>query len=216
MIEICDIEKPDLKECMESNMLFSSSYEHARSYGGYAISSFLDSLSIEWANCVIDTRFHSLKSGWYPGIPGWHLDDIPRDLDNGQPNLANPKYKSIHRMVIFDYGTGSMTEFADKKEIEHINYYKDKSEDFPLNGKTGETLWKTVDDFVNKTDGFEIKTVECSKVYEFGINDLHRAVPATTNGWRFFIRATRNSERPIHNVIRNQVQVYMDPINGGW
>lgn len=207
MFELAKIPKPALKEAQAMNPLFSADYNFARNYGGFAISSFLDTLTAEWGDCIIDSRLHMLKPEWYPAIQGWHLDDIPRDPDNGQPDLINPRYEAKHRMCIFDYGTGSMTEFVTTENTGYV----------PVSPAIGENLWETVDKHINKCpDLYDTEFVKDATVYDFGRNDYHRVSPAIGSGWRIFIRASINTERPTLNLIRRQTQVYINNPTKGW
>ncbi len=146
-------------------------------------------------NVIVDTRVHMLKKGWYPCIPGWHLDEVKRD-SNDNLDWDNDQEKH-HFLYIIDEGTGSMTEFV--KE----DYYN-RIKDFTELNKIIEL--ESPEKFItqNKT------------LYYFTNRSAHRGLPATGNGWRYFFRATTNSQREFTNEIRTQTQVYLPAINVGW
>src|ERR1700749_4013133 len=61
-------------------MFFNSDLNFAYEAGGPATRSFIDALPDGWKAepAVIDTRVHMLMPGWFPAIPGFHHDDVPR------------------------------------------------------------------------------------------------------------------------------------------
>ena len=81
-------------------MFFNSDLKFAYEKGGDITKSFIDNLPDDWKdNVVFDSRVHMLMPNWYPAIPGWHHDDIPRPTTTlGQPDYDNPSYQSEHIM----------------------------------------------------------------------------------------------------------------------
>lgn len=197
-------------------MLFNCNLEHAYLLGGPITRAFLDKVPKDWKTVplVIDSRVHMLMTDWYPCIPGWHHDDVPRDRADGQPEYEKPTYRSKHIMMLSNADI-CPTEFAVGKE------------DFcvPETGKTFYSEWhKDVNKYVK--NGF-LKVHSCpdQTLIQFDDRTWHRGVAANTNGWRFFIRVSRyfdpegnTSDRlnPRTNEIRRQAQVYMPAINAGW
>jgi hypothetical protein len=187
-------------------MLYSADPSFARENGGPITQQLLDQLVYDPddGHVVIDTRVHMLKPGWYPAIPGWHLDAIERGAD-GQPDLQAPRVKE-HRLFIADAGTGSTTEVLHRP-----------LKGMPQKAAPGETLWGTTDRWLRETwDPVFTTRLKSGMLYHMGAGDYHRAVPATGHGWRFFFRATIGYPRAPHNELRRQVNVYMPAINGGW
>src|SRR5690348_15718886 len=90
-------------------MLFSSSVEFAVLNGGPITKEFVSKLPKDWSDCIIDSRVHMLMPTWYPCIPGWHHDDVPRSREDGQPNYKNPEYHSEHIAAVV--GDCSLTAF---------------------------------------------------------------------------------------------------------
>lgn len=191
-------------------------------------SEFLDIVSLTWKETpgdqiIVDSRVHMLKPGWSPAIGGWHLDDIPRITQEdalecgvpthmvGQPDVFNPRYKAEHLLCIVDSGTGSMTEFvtrsfmADPAVIHYLH---------------GNSVYGKFDRILNAIPPVRVgdmtSVVKSGEIYSFGHEDWHRATPATGSGWRYFIRATRFTERKPKNEIRTQTQVYVQDFNTGW
>jgi hypothetical protein len=109
-----DIKLLNKFECSESEikkepMFFNSDYQFAFDNGGEITKAFLSALPNEWKdNVVFDSRVHMLMPGWYPAIPGWHHDDVPRPeiptgqhfITAGQPDYDNPRYKAEHIMAL--------------------------------------------------------------------------------------------------------------------
>jgi len=144
---------------------------------------------------IIDTRTHMLKPGWYPCIPGWHLDEVQRD-ENDNLDWENDKRKD-HFLFIIDEGTGSLTEFAEGDYYNRISNYTELNE-------------------VIKNEEPDTFTAEAGRIYHFTNRDAHRGMPATGSGWRYFFRATIGTQREFRNEIRTQTQVYIPATDVGW
>lgn len=188
-------------------MLFSCDIAYAGKHGGPLTRGFLDRLAStgigkrdDW---IIDSRVHMLKTGWWPCIPGWHIDDFHRGGD-GQPDLASLSADLGHVMAIV--GNYSRTEFLDG-EVE----LTDPPAGVVKYGWYNNQIRKLVaGQFVAPVP------VEPGRLYWFGGSDFHRGTPATKDGWRWFIRATSGSDRKPVNEIRRQVQVYLAIPDEGW
>lgn len=109
-VEVNDI---SLNELKNAPMMYSARDDYAWNYGGRLTRRFLEAVYMKLPNdgLIVDSRVHMLMPGWYPAIPGWHLDDIPRLPRTGQPNHLTPSYEAHHMCMIVDMGTGSLTEF---------------------------------------------------------------------------------------------------------
>lgn len=187
-------------------MMYSANKEFAYDNGGPLTKQFIEKLSATWKDdFIIDSRVHMLMPGWYPCIPGWHHDDVPRSLENGQPNYYNPEYHAEHCMMLL--GDCSLTSFASgKQQFQDVvgeNYYK---------------VWNDeVDKMINEKKLRLLKSeIIVNRLVFFDCHTWHRGNAATKDGWRFFIRASRNTNRPFHNEIRRQVQVYLNALTEGW
>jgi hypothetical protein len=187
-------------------MLFSASREYAMIQGGPITRNFLSYLP-KGVEPIIDSRVHMLMPGWYPCIPGWHLDDVPRTRLDGQPDHAHPAYKSWNVMAIV--GDASVTEFI-KGELS-----------FPDIGLHEGAVYGQWNAEINRqlksaNCTLAVKQVPTSTAVTFKYGAFHRGVPATKNGWRFFIRANYNTAREVKNEIRRQTQVYLPVPEAGW
>lgn len=184
-------------------MMFSADPGFARSRGGPITRAFLDRLP--WEPTIIDSRVHMLMPGWFPCIPGWHLDDVPRTRADGQPDHVSPAYESVHLASVV--GDSSLTRFAcgtfnllDVPEGRGVVY--------------GE--WHREIERLLRHGQVREETITPGAIIEFDWQAFHRGSAATKNGWRFFIRASRNTTRPAHNEVRTQVQVYLSALEAGW
>lgn len=180
-------------------MLFSADYAFASFNGGPITKAFMETLdpSEHW---IIDSRTHMLMPGWYPCIPGWHLDDVPRTRPDGQPDHAAPVYTSKHQMVVV--GTTAIPEFA----IGTIEL-----DDVPVGEGIVYGIWNEK----MKALAPRVSAPKSGEVVAFDSEAFHRGMPATDHSWRFFIRASVRKQTP-RNEIRHQVNVYMPAIEGGW
>src|SRR5690606_10082560 len=79
------------KDFRYETMLFGADLAFAQENGGEITKQVIDSLPKftvpDDLHVVIDTRVNMLMRGYYPSIPGWHCDDVPRG-ENGQPDLT--------------------------------------------------------------------------------------------------------------------------------
>jgi hypothetical protein len=190
--------------------LYRASMEFARSQGSSELNRILDQfkLSGKYKYVSIDTRSHMLMTGMYPCIPGWHCDDFYRPSDptlHGQPDLEHVEEKApaVHHMLII--GDCSRTEFL--------------VEDIPLPDTRGiqekygtnEPVYFHYDriiELATKNHHFHAVQVEPNTMYTFGPTAFHRGMPATHNGWRYFIRITESDHREPKDEVRYQTQVY--------
>lgn len=197
-------------------MFFNSSIDYAYNYTDSLITkSFIDSLPNYWHDGVLDSRVHMLMKGWYPAIPGFHHDDVPRNpipvgqhfITAGQPNYENPRYHSEHVLglinaeicpTVFAIGNCKMPAIQDYELI-----YRKWHEEVEKLLKIG-----------------ELSKFECEsgKLYQFDWQSFHSGQKAIAVGWRWFCRVTKNSDRckSITNEVRKQVQVYLEFPMEGW
>lgn len=187
---------------------FSCNIQFAYDNGGHITTEFIECLPDEWleSNCIVDSRVHMLMPGWYPCIPGWHLDDVPRTREDGQPDHLNPKYKSEHLLGIV--GDCSKTEFAvGSCQLEE-----------PAIGKVVYGEWHSDIEEVLSRENSPLQRISAEPgiMYQFDWQTWHRGTSATHSGWRWFIRLSRNTERKIVNEIRTQTQVYLPCVDMGW
>lgn len=216
----------DQSKIKNEPMLFNADGACAEIDGGPITRDFLGRLlacrrDLSLTDIVVDTRVHMLMPGWYPCIPGFHHDDVPRLRSDGQPfypefhdgKAPGEYYDSKHAMTIVG-GSGSFTQFA---------LGRAEFDDVPL-GKTIYAQWHSevmarLDKPATVESGpLRSYFVKPRDIVFFDARSWHQGVPATDFGWRFFARASWNTARVKHctNEIRRQVQVYLENPMEGW
>jgi len=201
---------PQFAEAVIKNepMLFNCDYKTARQLQGPITEAFLDNLSPDWRNApdlIIDSRVHMLMKGWFPCIPGYHHDDIPRSRKDKQPNYDTPEYEAEHLLCLVN-GNIAPTEFAIGNS------------EFPRVAE-GEVCYKVwhplVEEKIKHRELIKVSAPSNVFVY-FNCYTWHQGVRAVDNGWRWFIRCSRNTGRKPTNELRRQVQVYLEHPMEGW
>lgn len=200
-------------EVKNEPMLFNADFEFAWQNAGPITKAVMMALPMRFLEgpVVIDSRVHMLMPSWFPCIPGWHLDDIPRTRADGQPDHINPAYKAEHAMCIV--GDASRTAFA----VGQIGLKE------PSLGEVIYGEWHLVlEDIIEwhaqngRQDLLRVEQVNPLDIVTFNDESFHQGTAAVKNGWRYFIRITRNTQRVPTNEIRRQVQTYLPAIVGGW
>ncbi len=209
-------EEPEGAIIKTEPMFFNSSVSYAMQMGGAVTRAFLSALPDGWSDAVFDSRIHMLMPGWYPSIPGWHHDDVPRAkkipvgqhfATGGQPDYDNQSYFSEHIMGLANGGI-CPTEFAVGEA------------EMPAVGEN-ETIYKVWHPEVQKQiEAGRLKLVKAPSLtlLQFDWQTFHQGTKARGSGWRWFGRVTRYSDRcdEITNEIRTQVQVYLEFPMEGW
>lgn len=189
-------------------MFFNSGSSFAKDNAGPITEQFLEIVeNYGIRDYVFDSRVHMLMKGWYPAIPGFHHDDVPRSLANGQPNYYNPEYEAEHIMGLAN-GEICPTQFAlGDCTLPDINedeiYYK----------KWHPLVDKMCENGILKRIDFPGNAVAKFNSYSF-----HQAQQANKGGFRWFGRVSWNTERIKHitNEIRRQANVYLEAPMEGW
>lgn len=198
-------------------MFFNCDLEFAYKNGGDITKSFIDNLPEDWKNIpvVFDSRVHMLMPGWYPAIPGFHHDDVPRPvipvgqhfITAGQPDYENPRYRSEHILglvnadicpTVFAIGECVMPAVQDGGLI-----YRE---------------WhKEVEKLLSNNKLIKEVAKDRTLCY-FDCDTFHTGDKAVSNGWRWFGRISRNTDRvnSITNEIRVNAQVYLEFPMEGW
>jgi hypothetical protein len=216
-----DIKLLNKFECSESEikkepMFFNSDYQFAFDNGGEITKAFLSALPNEWKdNVVFDSRVHMLMPGWYPAIPGWHHDDVPRPeiptgqhfITAGQPDYDNPRYKAEHIMALVNAEICPTKFVLGECEMPAI--------------PEGELIYRKWHEEVKQLiadNKVQVVDAPNKQLIFFDWQCFHTGDKAVTNGWRWFGRISRNTERTskITNEIRTQVQVYLEFPMEGW
>lgn len=190
-------------------MFFNSDMEYAYENGGAITKSFLDNLPEDWKSSkfVFDSRVHMLMPNWYPAIPGFHHDDIPRTGKTGQPNYDSPEYYSEHILGLVGAEI-CPTHFAIGECV------MPKVEE----GETIYKVWhKEVENLLN-AGKLTLQTAKDRQLYYFDWQTFHTGTKCIKNGWRWFGRISRNTDRlkRITNEIRVNAQVYLEFPTEGW
>jgi len=196
-------------EIKNEPMLFNCSLGSAYKLSGPITKDIIATLPDDWHDTpvVVDSRVHMLKKGYYPCIPGFHHDDVPRSRSDGQPNYHRPEYRSKHLMVLVN-GDICPTEFAlGVAEFDEV--------------PVGQTIYKEWHKTVVKhlDDGILQKFHAPDRtLIQFDDRTWHQGTQAVADGWRFFIRFSQNTDRTFSptNEVRRQVQVYLEAPMEGW
>ena len=189
-------------------MFFNCSWNFAYEHGGLPTKFFLLSLPHQLHDknkMIIDSRVHMLMPNFFPCIPGYHHDDVPREREDKQPEYFNPSYRSKHAMILFN-GDICPTEFALGES------------DFII-PPVGKTIYEELHPIVEaKLTSGELKKylAPSETIIYFDDRSWHQGTKAVSNGWRLFIRATWDTKRTPTNEIRRQVQTYLENPMSGW
>lgn len=190
-------------------MFFNASIEYAYKHGGPITRTFIDRLPQHVrSHSVIDTRVHMLMKGWYPCIPGWHHDDVPRTTKSGQPNYKSPEYFAKHILGLVN-GDICPTQFAlGECELPEL-----------LEDAVTYREWHPIIDELCRTGKMERRDLHGHQIIKFDAHSFHQGQRANADGWRWFGRVSYDTDRikNITNEIRTQVQVYIPaPDYMGW
>lgn len=220
-VEFSEAQRSNIKnEVMLFNNGFYNAYYGSSEEKRVITRNALEGLDDEWYcedNLVIDSRVHMLMKNWYPCIPGWHHDDVPRTRSDKQPNYEDA-LRSEHAIFLLNAHVAP-TEFAigtaDYKEV-------------PLGSTVYEQWTKETSEHVASGLLDKVQAPDAQWVY-FDDRTWHQGVGCPVEfGWRFFMRVSRyyrviDGEKvycprgnPRTNEVRRQVQVYMDNLNQGW
>lgn len=207
----------DNQQIKDEPMFFNCSLDFAYENGGPITRSFIDALSPHCLSdrMVFDSRVHMLMPGWYPAIPGFHHDDVPRPdipagqhfITAGQPDYDNPRYHSKHILGLVN-GDICPTEFA----------IGDCTLSEIPDGELIYRKWhEEVCQLLENGDMCRVKAPDRTLVY-FNWQSFHQGTKAIGSGWRWFGRLSTDTDRAdkITNEIRKQVQVYMEFPMEGW
>ena len=204
------------EEIRHEPMFFGASVAFAREHGGPIMQDFLAALADAgwlWHDGIVDSRSHMLMPGWFPCIPGWHHDDVPRPpvevgqhfASMGQPDYVTPRYRSEHVLCL----TGAEhapTEFA----LGRVHLPPVADDDVIYR------VWHNVVQEAVDAGRLRVRTAREGELIHFDDRALHQGVPAVSSGWRNFIRISRGSDRKPANEFRHLTQVYLAAPMAGW
>jgi hypothetical protein len=185
--------------------LFCASPAFAQEHGGPMVREMLDAIKIhagkDIEGATIDCRTHMLMPGWYPCIPGWHLDMMPRPEGGGQPDIFNETGQYHYLCVV---GSTALTQFlAEPITVPDTGTEADKG------------VYEQVGAHIDRQH-LNTWSPQSGDIVRFGDTDWHRGRPAATSGWRWFARITLRGRRKPANKIRTQTQVYLPSVDAGW
>jgi hypothetical protein len=196
-------------------MLFNCNVSHAASLGSTLTDLFLSALPQDWTDgpLIIDSRSHMLMPEWYPCIPGWHHDEVPRTRSDSQPDYHSP-FRSTHAMLLLN-GAICPTEFA----LGNLDI------DIPEIGSVIYRSWHPIVSQACTDKKLTKLSAPSNKIIFFNDRTWHQGTKAIKTGFRFFIRATMHFNeygqriarpKPAFNEIRQQSQVYLPQPFQGW
>lgn len=204
-------------EAVESTpVLRRSSLENALLFGGPLMRELLEQVPLKGdkSYITVDTKVTFLMPSWYPAIPGWHTDGVPRGEEllpdaKGKPRLdkQNELKESAPHYHVISVGLDSPTEFIsqpfelDIENFDNSDLYKE--------------LTQKVNPLVNNK---ELSVTSISDAWvSWDWWNVHRAIPAESTGWRLLIRVTESDvlKARVKDFIRPQSQVYV-PVEFGW
>ena len=110
---------------------------------------------------LVDIKVHHLKKGWYPAIPGWHID--------GVQNITHAAQKTRNIYHLFLSGETSITQFLSKRVQRDVDEHTPPDYDALLQGIGGVSIPK------NTICSYSIAP--------------HRAIAAKKQEFRLLIRA---------------------------
>lgn len=216
-IEFLNKFEADSTNLKNEPMFFNSSPSFAWENGGEITRSFLKALPEEWWDtpAVFDSRVHMLMPGWFPAIPGWHHDDVPRPkiptgqhfITAGQPDYDNPSYKSEHILGLVNADVCPTQFIVGECPMKAVS-----------DGDLIYRQWHKEIEILIDDKKVEVVEAPSNQLVYFDWQTFHTGVRATKSGWRWFGRVSRNTDRAneVTNEIRRQVQVYMEFPMEGW
>lgn len=202
---------PNLRRASLSNALL---------FGGPLVRRCLEVAPIvgDRPHVFVDTKVSMLMPGWWPAIPGWHTDGVPRKVmgtDNvysstasGPPSLwaqldrhrdgYSPRYHTIH------VGNDCPTEFVDG--LLHL----------PIDHGEDEEMYAEMTRKINSYTTLRKLRAPEGVWMSWDWWNIHQATQATERGWRLLIRVTESDAPPAErDFVRAQNQVYV-PREFGW
>lgn len=199
-------------------MFFNCDLNFAWDNGSNITRSFISNLPLDWQQdegIVFDSRVHMLMPDWYPAIPGFHHDDVPRPdipvgqhfITAGQPDYDNPRYHSEHILGLVNADICPTNFAIGKCEMPQI--------------PDGELIYRRWhQEVLNLIERGEMERVAIRDrtLTAFDWQTFHSGEKAIHHGWRWFGRVSRSTDRAkkITNEIRVNTQVYLEFPTQGW
>lgn len=195
-------------------MFFNCSADFAHENGGPITKGFIDSFIVNnffdhdpATKYVFDSRVHMLMRGWFPCIPGFHHDDVPRSKTNGQPNYDDPEYRSKHCLGLVN-GEICPTQFAiGQITLPHVR-----------DDEIAYKVWHPLVEQSIRMKHMRAIDAPSNHLVYFDDESFHQGTRALDGGWRWFGRISWDTDRVnnVTNEIRRQAQVYLEFPMEGW
>ena len=182
----------------EEQSMYQADMEFAYAMGGPITREFVSNLPFgPDDNVLIDIRVHQLRKGYYPAIPGYHLDWLPRTNKGADPVVdAIPDYDHVVLIV----AETSLTEFINQPVVLSL----------PSTGAFEYANYEL------KRIGVDTEYVVSGDMVQFTSRDWHRPSPAQGEEWRLLIRASRVAHKKPTNKMVTQSQVYIPIEEAKW
>ncbi|QIG58270.1 hypothetical protein SEA_SKOG_118 [Gordonia phage Skog] len=192
-----------------------ASLDKAVLFGGPLVREILETAPIvgDKPFIFVDTKVTLLMGGWYPAIPGWHTDGVPRGINKDPQAIAGPSLKAqlaepnrnaprYHTMIV---GYPCLTEFL--TEPIDLDLIHDEDE------KLYSEMTRRVNQMYPTLDTIR---PEVGQWATWDWWNIHRATASNGRGWRLLMRITEGITPPLETgFLRAQSQVYV-PENFGW
>lgn len=211
------IEDPSDEVIKNTLALWNCDLDTAVKYGGELTRAALGAMDLrgDRKHIIVDTKTHMLMPGFYPGIPGWHTDGVPRGPERNPAAKADPDIfaqeemeSEAPRFHLLVTGTVCPTMFD-----------LTPNRKLSVADSPDPSLYKIITEQMNNNSGGIKYETHPSTVYEWDWWQLHTAQAAKAHGWRFLIRVTETDhfepQTDLSKIIRTQQQVYV-PEAFGW
>lgn len=211
------IEQPQQDEIKNTPQLWNASLDDALKFGGDLTKAAIGAMNLKFDRkyIIVDTKIHMLMPGFYPSIPSWHTDGVPRGKElrpdiKGVPNIYAQEDMAPSRFHLLVTGEGCLTEFVAQPIIL----------DCPNEPTTD--LYKFMNEEIEElkgNEGLNIATTPSCQAVAWDWWSIHRGVQATKHEWRYLIRVTETDhmepQTDLRKILRTQIQVYV-PESFGW
>jgi hypothetical protein len=212
------IEQPSVEVIKNTPQLWNASLDDALKYGGELTKAAIGAMNLKFdrKHVIVDTKVHMLMPGFFPAIPSWHTDGVPRGTElrpdaKGAPNIYAQQDMSSSHFHLLVTGDGCLTEFINQP----LNL------DCPAEPTTD--LYKVISENVQELTtlyGVDIITpMPSCQVLEWDWWNIHRGIKAKKHEWRYLIRVTETDhmqpQTDLRQILRTQIQVYV-PESFGW
>lgn len=202
------IEHPSEELVKNTASLWNASLDDALKYGGELTRAAIGALDLKFDRkyIIVDTKVHMLMPNFYPAIPNWHTDGVPRGSElkpevKATPNIYAQESMSDTRFHLLVTGTSCLTQFVESLNVE-IEVPSEPTND----------LYKVIGQAVEEQELAHITIPSCTAV-EFDWWSIHRGVRAQKHEWRFLIRVAETDhmepQMDLRKIIRTQQQVYV-------